>query len=212
MNKKLIFDFDGTLVDSMPYFGKGMLSILDKRGVSYPDDLLKIVTPLGYIGTAEYYIQEFALKESKEELIADMTATLLQSYTYDILAKEGVKEKLIALKGMGYSLNVLTASPHSALDVCLKRVGLYELFDNVWSCDDFETTKADAQIYHKVAQRLNTTVENCIFFDDNINAVSVAKKAGMHVIGVYDESSIEYVAEMKKIVEQYIVSFSDLVL
>ncbi len=63
------------------------------------------------------------------------------------------------LKAQGYSLNVLTASPHRMLDACLKRNGIYNLFDNVWSCDDFSTTKSDVQIYHMAAERLHTTVE-----------------------------------------------------
>ena len=52
--KAYLFDFDGTLVDSMPTYVSVMLRILDENGVKYEDDIIKTITPLGYKGTAEY--------------------------------------------------------------------------------------------------------------------------------------------------------------
>ena len=54
--KTYLFDFDGTLVDSMPVFGGVMLKILNEYGIKYGDDILKTITPLGYVGTAKYFI------------------------------------------------------------------------------------------------------------------------------------------------------------
>ena len=56
--KTYLFDFDGTLVDSMPTYAGMMLRILDEHGVKYPDNIIKIITPLGYIGTAKYFVEE----------------------------------------------------------------------------------------------------------------------------------------------------------
>ena len=114
------------------------------------------------------------------------------------------------LKENGASLNVLTASPHITLDACLKRLGLWELFDNVWSCDDFNTTKADPQIYVRAAKKMNTTADKVLFLDDNLNADLTAKTAGMQVCGVYDESSKDYVEQMKAANDYYIYDFQEL--
>ena len=46
--KTYLFDFDGTLVDSMPTYGAVMKRILDENRVSYGDDIIKIITPLGF--------------------------------------------------------------------------------------------------------------------------------------------------------------------
>ena len=124
--------------------------------------------------------------------------------------KKNVPEVLKALKAQGASLNVLTASPHITLDACLKRLGLWALFDNVWSCDDFDTTKADPQIYVLAAKRLNRSVEEILFLDDNLNADMTAKAAGMRVCGVYDESSKDYVDQMKAATNLYIYDFKEL--
>ena len=209
MIKKYLFDFDGTLVDSMPYFIRTMLRILDENGIKYGEDIIKIITPLGNAGIAKYYIN-LGVKETEEELISKMNEYSLDVYAFSIPEKKGVGETLRELKNRGISLNVLTASPHSLLDPCLKRLGLYELFDNVWSCDDFGTTKADPDIYREAARRMNADVSEVLFLDDNYNADKTAKLAGMKVCGVYDESSADYVRQIKEIADFYVYELSEL--
>ncbi len=204
-----LFDFDGTLVDSMPAYVSSMLRILDENGIPYEKDIISIITPLGVKGTAEYFIS-LGLKKSLLEIVEDMKKYLAEAYFYHIPAKENVSRVLRELKTRGASLNVLTASPHITLDACLKRLELYELFDNVWSCDDFGATKADPEIYKMVAAKLGKNVNEVLFLDDNLNANQTAKKAGMTVCGVYDESSKEYVNKMKAATDYYIYNFSEL--
>lgn len=207
--KTYLFDFDGTLVDSMPVYISSMLRILDENNIPYENDIVKIITPLGVKGTAEYFIK-LGVKKSLLEIVECMKKYMAEEYFYNIPAKENVVEVLKELKSRGYSLNVLTASPHITLDACLKRLGLFDLFENVWSCDDFSTTKADPEIYKKAAEKLGVAVGDVLFLDDNINADKTAKEAGMKVCGVYDESSKEYVEEMKAVNDFYIYDFSEL--
>ena len=210
MNICYLFDFDGTLVDSMPTFVSAMLRILDENHIPYEDGIIKIITPLGLNGTAEYYIEQLGVNMSKEQLMSIMKEYMLDAYFNTIPAKPNVISALKELKNRGASLNVLTASPHITLDACLKRLGMWELFDNVWSCDDFNTTKADPQIYVRAAEKMNTPVENVLFLDDNLNADLTAKSAGMQVCGVYDESSKDYVEQMKTANDYYIYDFQEL--
>lgn len=210
MNNYYLFDFDGTLVDSMPTFVSAMLRILDENHVPYNSDIIKIITPLGLNGTAEYYINRLGLNMTKEQLIFVMKEYMLDAYFHIIPAKENVFKVLKELKAGGASLNVLTASPHITLDACLKRLGMWDLFDNVWSCDDFNTSKSDPNIYVQAAEKLHTTVENVLFLDDNLNADLTAKSAGMQVCGVYDESSKDYVEQIKAATDYYIYNFKEL--
>ncbi len=210
MNICYLFDFDGTLVDSMPTFCSCMLRILDENNISYADDIVKIITPLGLNGTAEYFINELGLQMSKEHLILQMKEYMLDAYFYTIPAKSNVISVLQELKQRGASLNVLTASPHITLDACLKRLGMWDLFDNIWSCDDFNTTKADPNIYVMAAAKMQTSVENVLFLDDNLDADKTAKSAGMSVCGVYDDSSKDYVNQMKAATDFYIYDFKEL--
>jgi len=208
--KNYLFDFDGTLVDSMPDFTSTMLRILDENAIAYESDIVKIITPLGYKGTAKYFREVKGLDMTETDILALMHKYARDAYETRILPKANVTETLKALKAGGASLNVLTASPHDMLDPCLKRCGIYELFDNVWSCDDFGTTKADPKIYRMAAERMNTTVEKTLFLDDNPDADRTAIRAGMKVCGVFDESSAKYEAEMRSFCHYYIKDFKEL--
>lgn len=210
MYQYYLFDFDGTLVDSMPTFCSCMLRILDENHISYPADITKTITPLGLNGTATYFIDVMGVQMDKTDLMKLMGDYLMDAYLHTIPAKESVIDVLKELKAKGASLNILTASPHITLDPCLKRLDMWELFDNVWSCDDFHTTKADPAIYTQVAEKLGAAVEQILFLDDNLNADLTAKKAGMPVCGVYDDSSKEYVEQMKQANDHYIYSFKEL--
>lgn len=209
MSKTYLFDFDGTLVDSMPTFISAMLRILDEDGIPYGPDIIKIITPLGLKGSAEYYIQ-LGVKMPKDQLVARMEDYMKDGYFHHIPAKSNVIDTLKVLKDRGDSINVLTASPHITLDACLKRLGIFEWFDNVWSCNDFNTTKADPEIYRMAAERMGKRVEEVLFLDDNYNADKTAKAAGMLVCGVYDESSRDYVDEIKSVSDHYIYDFAEL--
>lgn len=210
MSTSYLFDFDGTLVDSMPTFVSAMLRILDENQIPYEESIIKTITPLGLKGTAHYYIEELGLPMSMEQLIGVMKKYMLDAYFYTIPAKDNVLSVLQELKRRGASLNVLTASPHITLDACLKRLGMWELFDHVWSCDDFATTKADPQIYVRAAKEMGVPVEQVVFLDDNLNADLTAKAAGMQVCGVYDDSSKEYVQQMIAATDYYIYDFQEL--
>ena len=169
MKKAYLFDFDGTLVDSMPTFVSSMLRILDENGIKYEDSIIKIITPLGILGTANYY-KQLGVKGEVEDIIEAMKKYMYIEYVNNIPAKENVEKVLRELKNKGAKISILTASPHATLDPCLKRLGLYDLFDNVWSCDDFKTTKADPQIYVKAAEKMGEKIEDVLFLDDNYNA------------------------------------------
>lgn len=208
--KYFLFDFDGTLVNSMPTFVSSMLRILNENNISYGSDITKTITPLGLGGTADYFIDNLGLNMNKERLMGIMVEYMSEAYFNTIPLKENVQDVLNKLKSNGASLNILTASPHVTLDACLKRLGIWELFDNVWSCDDFGTNKANPQIYVSAAQKIGAEVNKVLFLDDNLNADITAKKAGMAVCGVYDASSDDYVQEIKDNTDYYIYNFSEL--
>ncbi len=208
--KIFIFDFDGTLVDSMPHWSAMVLNILDTYKVSYPEDIIKILTPLGNLGAAKYFQTEMGIPLTLPEITEMMEALTLPKYRDVIPLKPGVFECLQKMKAAGYSLNVLTASPHRTLDPCLQRNGVWELFDYIWSCEDFGTTKSDPDIYVQAAAKLGVTVQNAVFVDDNIGAVKTAAQAGMRTIGVYDPSGADFKAQLQAAADHYIDSFDQL--
>lgn len=214
MNNELhrfyLFDFDGTLVDSMPYWSQKMLNILEKSNTEYPGDIIKTVTPLGDLGTAKYFSDVLGVDLGIDEMLSLMDEYALPKYRDEITLKDGVYDYLKLLKNCGCSLNILTASPHKMLDPCLKRNGIYDLFDNIWSCDDFGTTKSDIEIYKSAAVKIGAAESDIAFFDDNIFAIETAKQAGLYTVGVYDDSAKDFCNRLKTVSDLYVLSFDGL--
>lgn len=210
MRHTYIFDFDGTLVDSMPSWAEKVLSILRGCGVAYPSDIINTVTPLGDRGTAEYFRDALGVPLSLEEMFARMDAFALPKYRDEIGIKDGVREYLARLKAAGCTLHVLTASPHKMVDPCLRRLGIFDWFDNVWSTDDFGMVKSDTAIYRAAAERIGVDVSDAVFFDDNLTAIRTARAAGMHAVGVYDASSDALAEQIRGAADRYVYSLEEL--
>lgn len=210
-NKVYVFDLDGTLVNSMPYFKRAMLSIAEDEGLDYDDELIKILTPLGYVGGAKYYIETYGVKATVEELCERVRVRLVNEYTHNIKLKAGVREYITALAKKGARLFVLTASPHSVTDVCLKNNGVYDLFEKVWSVEDFALTKSDTRIFYEVAATIGCAPCDVHYFDDSLIALENAKSAGYVTYGVYDAQSDDEIIRMRdELSDVLVMSFTEL--
>lgn len=204
-----LFDFDGTLVDSMPIWAGVHIEALKDAGITVPEAFVETITPLGNYNASKYTIS-LGLDISLEDYLERVSRKLYFEYTTNIGLKPGVKETLIRLRDSGNSLHVLTASPHLYVDECLERTGISALFGHIWSIDDFGLTKAQTEIYRVAAERLQAPVEGCVMVDDNLTAITTAHLAGMKTIAVFDELSKASEAEMRKIADKYIYDFSEM--
>ena len=210
IKKVYLFDLDGTLVDSMPTGVGIVLGFLREKGIDYPDDIVETLTPLGYKGVAEYFAKHFSLDYTAEEIFQLFQEKIVRAYGESILLKAHVAEKLKELRARGHSLNVLTASPRALTELCLKRRGVFDLFDNVWSIEDFGMTKADERIYAEAAKRLRVAVEDCVMVDDNVNVLKAAKRVGMATVGVYEEMTKAAWEEMKRVADVAVYDFLEI--
>ena len=205
-----VFDLDGTLVDSMQRYAAGILSVLDDEGIPYTPDLIGVLTPLGYTKSAELY-QTMGVPGTVEDIVRRIENKLVEQYANYIPLKEGVGDYLRKRKAEGAKLYVLTASPHIVTDVCLQHNGVYDLFDAVWSVEDYGIAKGDVRVYEAVAQRIGCRTQDISFFDDNVTALSTGKKAGCYTIAVYDRHSEDAFAALCAHGDMSIRSFAELV-
>lgn len=210
MKKAYIFDFDGTLADSMPSWAGKVLQVLKDTNTPYPPDLLKRVVTLGDQGAARYLREELGVRLSLEEIFRRMDDYALPRYRDQVQLKEGVYEYLKLLRSRGCTVHVLTASPHKMVDPCLKRVGIYDWFGHVWSCDDLGLTKSQPEIYHKAIAAIGLTVADGVFFDDSLLAVQTAVRAGLFTVGVFDPLAAEYTRQIRETADVYVDSFTQL--
>ncbi|MBE6970596.1 MAG: HAD family phosphatase [Ruminococcaceae bacterium] len=204
-----IFDFDGTLVDSMEIWANLHAKQLTDAGIPVPENYTQIITPLGNIRAAALNIS-MGVPGTVEEYLDKLNRILLDAYSFRIPLKPHVEETLRAMRNAGHHLHVLTASPHEFLDPCLRNRGVWDLFENVWSIDDFGYPKSETIIYQLTAQQLGVNVEDCIFVDDNLTAISTAKAAGMQTVGIYDKSSDSDKEKMQATADRYVFDFAEI--
>lgn len=194
----------------MPTWTEKMLRILNREGVEYSSELVNTITPLGDKGTAIYFKNVLGVRASVEEMLSEMDSYAYPKYKNTIILKPGIIEYLNLLKKHRHSICVLTASPHGVVELCLKRNGVLDLFDHIWSCDDFGRAKNDPEIYLEVISELGVEANKAVLFDDNINAIRAAAESGIYTVGVYDESSRDLRNEITEMADMYIESFNEL--
>ena len=165
---------------------------------------------MGIKGSARYIAEHLSADYDFQYVYECFKTETRHAYGESIPLKPHVRKTLVTLYERGYCLNVLTASPKELTELCLKRLGVFGLFENVWSIDDFSLTKADARLYEEAVKRLGVPLRECVMVDDNLNVNKIAKQVGMRTVGVYDESTKELQDEMQSEADVYVRDFAEL--
>jgi HAD superfamily hydrolase (TIGR01509 family) len=151
------------------------------------------------------------VEDSIEDIIKKISDMVADKYRYEIPLKEGVKEYLLYLKAQGVKMCVVTASERGYLQPCLERLGVYELFDFMLTCREAGKDKNTPDIYDIAREKLGSSIEETVVFEDALNAVCSAKRGGYRVCAIYDDSMSECVDEIKESCDKYITSFKQLI-
>lgn len=205
MNKIYCFDLDGTLIDSMPAFYSAMKAMAKEDGVEYDEAAVKKMIPLGYTDGGKYYIERYGLSISVAGLTERLGKHLYNEYANNISLKNGVGELLKKLSESGSRLFVLTASPRAVVEAALKKNRVFELFEKVWSIDDFSLTKSSPEIFVKVANIIGCDPCQVNYFDDSLIALKNAKAAGFVTYAVHDAQNEEEIKRIREGLSNYYV-------
>jgi HAD superfamily hydrolase (TIGR01509 family) len=209
-NEKIyLFDVGGVLIDSMPSFISAISTYLDTKKIKIDKDLVSKILPLGYLSLAKYF-KDLGVDTPLYTLVEELKQSVFRAYAFDIKEKKGALTKLLELKGKGARLIAVTTSPHIMSDSALIRLGMYELFDFVFSCDDLGLDKNNPKFYTAVADRCGENPEDLTLFDDNLDSLKAAKESGLTVYGVYDVSSYGDAEKIKEISVGYFKGISEL--
>ncbi len=206
----VIFDLDGTLVDSMWVWSQIDIEYLTKKGHKLPENLKDEISHLSFLQTAEYFKKRFDLPDSVEEILEDWHKMSFYFYANKVKLKEGVKQFLDMLKSKNIKIALATSNSIPLLEACLKNNGIYDYFDAITVTDEVSRGKNFPDVYLLAAQKVNASPENCIVFEDIIPAVKGAKSANMTVVAVKDEVSICDKEELCKLADKYIDSYLEL--
>lgn len=206
----VIFDLDGTLVDSMWVWEQIDIDFLKSKGYTPPEDLKDAITHLTFTQTAEYFKNRFNLSDSIDEIKNTWHNMAYNFYSSKVFLKEGVVPFFEKLKSLNIKIGLATSSSVVLLEATLKNNGIYDLFDAITVTDEVKKSKENPDVYLLAAKKLNVSPENCVVFEDIIAAVRGAKLAGMKVVGVYDKASDDQKEILIETCDKYIHSYNEL--
>ena len=203
-----IFDMDGTLVDSMVYWGHLAGEFLESKGIAQiPKDILAKIKPMTMTEAAALFIQEFSLNSTPESIAVEMNAMMGEHYRKDIPLKSGVKEYLDFLYQKGVQMCVVSATAEHLMEACLKRLDILKHFRFLLSCETVGAGKDKPDAYFAAAKRLGASPADTAVYEDALYAAETAKNAGFYVIGVYDESAEKYWDKIENLADETIRGF-----
>lgn len=182
----VIFDMDGTLIDSLGVWDGLAVKYLRSRGIEPPPDIDKEVIPLSLLEGAALLKERFNLPGTPEEILADAVAPVRQRYLTDLPLKKGVRELLEELKKQGIKMCVATASDKEFTLAVFKRLDVLSYFEFVITCDEVGAGKRTPKVYDVALEKLGTSKERTLVVEDALHALQTAHNAGYRTLAIAD--------------------------
>lgn len=205
-----IFDLDGTLLDSMGVWGEVDREIFEYLKIPMPEDYTEVICKMSFPVAAEYTVKRFQLSCTAAELTKKWDEIAMREYAERIGLKPHAQEYLLELKRRGVRIATATTLPRHLSDPCLKRHGIYELFDAFTLINEVGMEKGGPEIYLLAAEKIGISLENCVVYEDIYPGILGAKAAGMQAYGVADEGSRRDWEKMQAICDGWVTDYQEL--
>lgn len=203
--KYIIFDMDGTLIDSIGVWNITDQKLIEEYGgmnINLDDIQLERDAFLHsnqdsdiYLAYCEYLIKKygFNIKDAQQLL------RIRWDKSGDVLEKEmdfkpNVVELILKLKSLGFIVALATMTTQVQLDIyskknrkMLQQMNIEEVFDLITRKEDVQNKKPNPEIYNKIMQHYNAKPEECLIFEDSYTGVLASNNAGIEVVNVYDK-------------------------
>ncbi len=207
--KGIIFDFDGTLFDSMSIWETAGSDFLNSIGEIAENDLSKKLSAMSLSQSAEYLKKQYSLPMTVNEIINGINKIIEDYYLYQIKPKKNVITVLSDFKEKGIKMCIATATDRYLIEAALKRYDMVKYFDVIFTCSEVGHGKDEPYIFEYACEYLKVNKGEIVIFEDAYHAAETAKNAGFYVVGVYDKYE-NLTDELKKISDIYINSFAEM--
>ncbi len=211
MIEAVIFDLDGSMVDSMWIWRSIDIEYLGKFGITLPDNLQACIEGMSFSETAAYFKERFDLPDDLETIKADWNRMAKDKYAHEVPVKEGVKELLAYCKEHGIKAGIATSNSKELVESVVRAHQMESCFGCIMTACEVEKGKPAPDIYLAVAEKLAVKPKNCLVFEDIIPGIQAGKAAGMQVCAVYDKYSEYQDMEKHMLSDYYTYRFRELI-
>ncbi len=208
--RAVIFDLDGTLVDSMWMWYQIDVEYLGRFGCQCPPTLQKEIEGMGFTETAIYFKELFHIPDSLEKIKQDWIDMSIEKYRSQVPLKKGARRFLEYLKQSGIRMGIATSNGTAMVDVVLDSLGIRDYFQVVTTACEVAAGKPAPDIYLKVAETLNVRPDECMVFEDVPAGILAGKAAGMFVCAIEDDHSAHMRQEKQQLADAFIEDYEEL--
>lgn len=204
-----IFDFDGTVFDSMHIWKGVKFKFFDKIGLILSEKDKEEFAGLFLLDAIELAKKKFEIKMTDDELFKSFFELIAGRYLTETEPKNDIVDFLEKLKAKGVKMGIATATNEAALEAVLEKYNMRDYFSCIYSTYTVGASKTEPTVYNTVLECLGTDKATTWVFEDALYAAKTAKAHGYNVVGIYDESEPEAEA-LKNLVDKYIYNYSEL--
>lgn len=206
----VLFDLDGTLVDSMWIWQDIDMAYLAGFGIPVPEGLQEDIGGMSFTEGAQYFKSRFGIPDPVEKIKEDWNRMAWDKYTHQVPLKKGAEEFVVYCHKKGIKLGIATSNSRELVENIISVHGLSEYFDCIVTGCEVEKGKPSPDIYLEAARRCKVSPEKCLVFEDIVEGIQSGRAAGMKVCAVDDKCSRTRETEKKKMADYYIMDFSDI--
>jgi HAD superfamily hydrolase (TIGR01509 family) len=207
--KAYIFDLDGTLLDSMSFWGNIDDAFLTGRGISTPPDYKNAIMSMNLQEAALYTIGRFNLRERACDIVREWRDMAVYAYENTVRLKPHAYEYLSSLYAKDIKMAVATSLPAELYEPAMRSNGIGHFFVAVCSAAEDRSGKSQPDVFLRAAGILGAKPSECVVFEDILAAVVSAKNAGMTVYAIYDKASDDDWTQIANAADGAFQSFKD---
>ncbi len=209
--KAVIFDLDGTLVDSMGVWKQIDIDFFKQNGMdTVPEDFAKNIAHLSFLEMAQFVIDTYHFQRTPQEIVDTWIQMSIKAYSHDVMTKPGAQKLLKQIKESGIKISLATTNKKELVSPCLKNNGIDQYFDYCLNVNEIKSNKSEPLIYLKLAEKMNSTPNETLVFEDILMGINTAHNAGFKTVAIYDEASKNQQESLKRIADYYIGDFNDI--
>lgn len=206
----VIFDLDGSLVDSMWVWQTIDIEYLNRFGIKPPPDLHHLIGGRSFHETAVYFKELFQIPDEPEQIKADWNRMAWDKYSREVPLKKGAGAFITFCRENRLKLGIATSNSRELVENVIAAHGLNGSFDCIMTSREITKGKPAPDIYLAAADALGVVPERCLVFEDIIPGIQAGKAAGMKVCAVFDDASVSQDAEKRELADYYIHDFQEL--
>ena len=206
----VIFDLDGSLVDSMWMWRAIDIEYLGRFGIPLPEDLQSKIEGMSFSETAVYFKEFFHIPDSLEKIKDDWNRMAWDKYANEVPLKPGIPEFLRGCRKHGIKLGIATSNSRELVENIVEVHKLRDYFSCIMTGCDVAHGKPAPDIYLAVSEKLRVNPERCLVFEDIIPGIQAGKSAGMKGCAVEDAYSLQTKENKKALADFYIEDYFNL--